>query len=75
MPDPYASITTADPAILERLVAALEVRAADLVHRGILEELLSEIPFPEGAMVLEIGCGTGDVTRALATRPDASRLR
>ena len=72
MPDPYASITTADPAVLERLVAALEVRATDLLNRGILQEFLSEIPFPEGARVLEIGCGAGAVTRVLAARPDVS---
>ena len=72
MPDPYASITTADPVILERLVAALEVRGADLLNRGILQEFLSEIPFPEGARVLDIGCGTGAVTRVLAARPDVS---
>ena len=36
MPDIYASITGADPATLERLSAALELRAADLLRRGIL---------------------------------------
>jgi acetyl-CoA carboxylase alpha subunit len=48
MPDIYASITAADPATLERLVAALELRAADLLRRGILNEFVSEITLPRG---------------------------
>jgi SAM-dependent methyltransferase len=73
MPDIYASITAADPATLERLVAALELRAADLLRRGILNEFVSEITLPREAKVLEIGCGTGAVTRFLANLPDVSQ--
>src|SRR5258708_3322192 len=72
MPDVYASITAADPAILERLTGALELRAADLLRRGILKEFVSEISLPKEAKVLEIGCGTGAVTRFLAGLPDVS---
>jgi ubiquinone/menaquinone biosynthesis C-methylase UbiE len=35
-----------------------------------LEAYLSEIPFPEKSRALEIGCGTGAVSRRLAERPD-----
>jgi ubiquinone/menaquinone biosynthesis C-methylase UbiE len=73
MPDVYASITTADPATLERLAGALELRAADLLRRGIVKEFVSEIALPKGAKVLEIGCGTGAVTRFLAGLPDVSQ--
>jgi SAM-dependent methyltransferase len=73
MPDIYASITAADPATLERLVAALELRAADLLRRGILKDFVSEIDLPRGAKVLEIGCGTGAVTRFLADLPHVSQ--
>jgi hypothetical protein len=38
MPDIYASITAADAATLERLAGALELRAADLLRRGILND-------------------------------------
>jgi hypothetical protein len=55
MPDVYASITAADPATLERLTGALELRAADLLRRGILKEFVSEISLPKEAKVLEIG--------------------
>jgi len=73
MPDIYAQITAADPATLDRLAAALELRAADLLQRGILEDFVSEIPFPEKADVLEIGCGTGAVTRFLASLPQVAQ--
>jgi ubiquinone/menaquinone biosynthesis C-methylase UbiE len=73
MPDIYASITAADSATLERLVAALELRAADLIRRGILKDFVSEINIPKEARVLEIGCGTGAVTRFLADLPQVSQ--
>jgi ubiquinone/menaquinone biosynthesis C-methylase UbiE len=72
MPDIYASITAADAGTLERLAGALELRAADLLRRGILNEFVSQITFPKEAKVLEIGCGTGAVTRFLAGLPDVS---
>ena len=53
MPDIYASITAADPATLERLVAALELRAADLLQRGILKDFVSEITLPKDANYLK----------------------
>jgi hypothetical protein len=49
MPDIYASITAADVATLERLAGALELRAADLLRRGILNEFVSQITFPKEA--------------------------
>jgi SAM-dependent methyltransferase len=68
MPDVYATITDVDPAIQERLAGILEMRAADPQQRAMLDSYLSEIDFPRGARVLEIGCGTGSVTRVLASR-------
>ena len=69
MPDVYATIAEVDPAIQERLAGILEQRAADPQQRAMLDSYLSEIELPEAARVLEIGCGTGPVTRVLASRP------
>jgi SAM-dependent methyltransferase len=72
MPDIYASITTADPATLDRLAETLELRATDFLRRGMLEDFVSEIAFPEKTSVLEIGSGTGAVTRFFASLPQVS---
>jgi ubiquinone/menaquinone biosynthesis C-methylase UbiE len=69
MPDVYATIAEADPAVQERLAGILELRAADPQQRALLDAYLAEVDFPPGARVLEIGCGTGAVTRVLARWP------
>jgi ubiquinone/menaquinone biosynthesis C-methylase UbiE len=69
VPDVYATIADADTAVQERLADVLELRAADRQQRDMLESVLSEVRFRSGARVLEIGCGTGPVTRALSRRP------
>jgi SAM-dependent methyltransferase len=69
MPDVYAAIAEVDVATQERLAVILELRAADPQQRAILDGYLGEIEFPPSARVLEVGCGTGPVTRLLAGRP------
>ena len=69
MPDLYATISEVDPGVQERLAEVLETRASDVRQQEMLEAYLSEIDFPENARVLEIGCGTGGVTRTLAQWP------
>ena len=70
MPDVYSMIAEVDQATQERLADILELRAADPQQRAIVESYLSRVEFPSSARVLEIGCGTGAVTRALARRPE-----
>src|SRR5262245_59909865 len=72
MPDLYARINEVAPDIQERLAGVLEARAADTRQREMLRSYLSEITFPSQARVLEIGCGTGAVTRTLAAWPGVS---
>ena len=74
MADVYATIGQADPAIQERLAGILEMRAADPQQRAMLDSYLSEIDFPRGARVLEIGCGTGSVARVLAGRTSVAEV-
>jgi len=69
MPDVYTTITEAAPALLERLMTSLELRAADPQQRAMLDTYLTDAVLPQDAHVLEIGCGTGAVTRVLATWP------
>lgn len=69
MPDVYTTITEADPALLERLMTSLELRAADPQQRAMLDAYLADAAIPQNAHVLEVGCGTGAVTRVLAAWP------
>ena len=69
MPDPYASIAQAEEALQARLAGVLELRAADPQQRAMLNAYLSEIQLPSAAIALDVGCGTGAVTRVLAELP------
>lgn len=74
MPDVYATIAQADEAMQERLAEVLELRAADPQQRAILEDYTADLPLPDGAEVVEVGCGTGPVSRFLATLPGVARV-
>lgn len=73
MPDLYARIGEVTAEVQERLAGVLEMRAADARQKEMLRSYLSEITFPKAARVLEIGCGTGAVTRTLASWPGVSK--
>lgn len=66
MADVYATIAAADHHVQERLAAVLERRATDPQQRWMLNTYLADIVFPDGAEVLDAGCGTGTVSRLLA---------
>jgi len=74
MPDVYAAIERAEESVQERLADVLELRAADLQQRAMLEDYLHDLPISGGARVLEIGCGTGAVARTLAAQPPVSEV-
>ena len=74
MADVFAEITRASPSMLEVVANVLELRAALPQQRAMLEAYLSEIEFPAGARVLEVGCGTGPVARVLATWPKVAEV-
>ncbi|TNE47893.1 MAG: methyltransferase domain-containing protein [Bacteroidetes bacterium] len=67
MPDPYSHIATTETSFQEQLAEILELRATDARQQEMLQEYLSELDPPAGGKVIEIGCGTGAVTRALAS--------
>jgi ubiquinone/menaquinone biosynthesis C-methylase UbiE len=56
----------------EKVASAFEARSNDARMQAILKEFLSGIEFPEGARVLEIGCGVGFATRSLAQWPNVA---
>ncbi len=74
MPDVYANIAEADPTVVEWIAGALEIRAADPQQEAMRDAYLADVPFPPDARVLEVGCGTGAVSRVLAARPGVAAV-
>jgi ubiquinone/menaquinone biosynthesis C-methylase UbiE len=74
MPDIYANIATAHPALVDQIAGVLELRATDPQQRRMREAYLSEIALPEHARALDVGCGTGALTRVLAERPGVGEV-
>ncbi|MEM0943308.1 MAG: methyltransferase domain-containing protein, partial [Pseudomonadota bacterium] len=57
------------------MAAALETRAAHPSMQPVLEDYLAALDVPDGAHIVDIGAGTGGVTRQIAARfPAASVL-
>lgn len=67
MSDIYVHITSAETGALENLARVLELRADDPQQIAMRTSYQSEIELYSGAIILEVGCGTGPVSRALAT--------
>jgi ubiquinone/menaquinone biosynthesis C-methylase UbiE len=72
--DPFLTITEASPDFLEETMAGLERRAALPEQRAMRDAYLSEVAFHDAARVLEVGCGTGPVTRDIAGRAGVGQV-
>lgn len=66
MPDVYSTISQQPIEIQERIDDALRLRANEPEMQEMLERYLSQIEVPDGTRVLEVGCGGGPATRAIA---------
>ena len=69
MPDVWATVAELDTAAQDRLAEVLEARGRDAEQQAIRRAFLSEVEFAPSARVLEVGCGTGVLTRQLARWP------
>ena len=74
VPDVFANITAAPPEAMEMIARVLELRASIPQQQEMLRTYLSDIEFPPGARVLEVGCGTGPISRALAAWPGVAHV-
>ncbi len=72
--DPYANIAQADPDVVLGIAERLEVRAAHPDQQAMLDTYLSDIDWPRAARVIELGCGTGPVSRVVAARPEPAEV-
>ncbi len=75
MPDVWASVQDQDAATQERLADVLETRGANPQQQAMRRTFLAEVPFPQDAQVLDVGCGTGVSTRMLARWPGVASVR
>lgn len=70
MPDVWSRVKTLDEATQQRLAGVLETRGADTQQQRMREDFLAEIEIPKAARVLDVGCGTGVLTRRLVRHPN-----
>lgn len=70
--DPHRFVNELDEAAIERLIARLEGRAKDAVFTRLFDKYAAHLAPHAAAHVLEVGCGTGAMTRSLAQRADFS---
>jgi ubiquinone/menaquinone biosynthesis C-methylase UbiE len=76
MPDVWASVAELDADTQERLAAVLETRGADPQQQAMRRAFLDDIAIPAGSSVsvLDVGCGTGVLTRMAARLPGVARV-
>jgi ubiquinone/menaquinone biosynthesis C-methylase UbiE len=72
--DVWSSVSELDAATQKRLADVLEARGADAQQQAMRRLFLETIDFPPGARVLEVGCGTGVLTRRLANWPEVGSV-
>ncbi|MEI4233776.1 methyltransferase domain-containing protein [Roseovarius sp. D22-M7] len=68
MPDIFQSIDDLDATSLQRVIDRLEFRGTYAPFVAMREAYLDRLDLPPGATVCELGCGTGVVSRAIASR-------
>jgi trans-aconitate methyltransferase len=73
MPDPFSDIGAAPTEFLDQFAELMEQRAAHPRQIEMRDAYLDTIDFGEGR-VLDVGCGGGPVTRALAARSDTTEV-
>ena len=74
MPDVWTSVRDLDAAMQQRLADVLEKRGADPQQQAMRRAFLAEVPIPREARVLDMGCGTGVLTRLLAKQPGVASV-
>lgn len=74
MADVWANVSALEHEIQDRLARVLEERGADPQQQAMREAFLAEIAHKDGARVLDVGCGTGVLTRRLAGRPGVASV-
>jgi predicted TPR repeat methyltransferase len=64
--DPYAATDKLDESLLRVIVTRLEARGRHPLFEKMLQDYLDAMQIDRAKTVLDIGCGTGVATRAIA---------
>lgn len=67
--DPHRFINELETEAVERLIQRLENRGKDAVFSRLLHGYIAKLDLEDAPRILEVGCGTGVVTRTLAQHP------
>ncbi|MDX1417069.1 MAG: methyltransferase domain-containing protein [Candidatus Promineifilaceae bacterium] len=70
--DIYNRINDMDGSVVEKIIQRLEFRDSDPLFTQWREQYLDKLPLIRATNILEVGCGTGVVTRAIANRPEVA---
>lgn len=73
MSDPYSDLAAQDVALQERIADAMEARCLEPAQVDIRKAYLGGLDLPAGAFAVELGSGTGHVTRELLSLAGAER--
>ena len=68
--DPHRFINDLDPETINRLIERLESRGKERTFTRLFEKYFARLHLPGNARVLELGSGTGVITRLLAHKTD-----
>jgi ubiquinone/menaquinone biosynthesis C-methylase UbiE len=74
MPDVWSSVAELEGSVQDRLAGVLETRGSHPGQRALREAFLDALDVGPGARVLDVGCGTGVLTRMLARRPGVAAV-
>jgi len=74
MNDPFQDVSSAGAEFIETFAQALETRAAEPIMIQLVEDYLDHLPWPDIDLAIEVGCGTGAVTRRMAARSERTRI-
>ena len=74
MPDPFQNVSAAGDEMIGQIIDALEDRADDPAMNEIIARYFADLDWPRGGTLLEIGCGTGPVSRAAARHSPGTRV-
>lgn len=75
MSDPFENVDAASPQMIEIIASALETRAEDVDMLPVIDAYLDALNVPDGGHIIDIGSGTGGVTRRIADRFPAASVK